>query len=32
MGWIDALKYLLSGARGACGYVLSYKVVNAAAS
>jgi hypothetical protein len=30
MGWIPALEYLLSDARGACGHVLSCQVVNAA--
>jgi hypothetical protein len=32
MGWILALEYLLSGARGACGHILSYQEVKAAAS
>jgi hypothetical protein len=31
MGWIPTLKYLLPGARGACGHVLSCQAVNAAA-
>jgi hypothetical protein len=31
MGWIHALEYLLLGTRGACGHVLSYYAVNAAA-
>jgi hypothetical protein len=32
MGRIPALEYLLLGARGACGYVLSYQAVNVVAS
>jgi hypothetical protein len=32
MRWILALDYLLPGARGTCGHVLSYQVVNTAAS
>jgi hypothetical protein len=31
MGWIPALEYLLLGAHGACGHVLSYQAVNVAA-
>jgi hypothetical protein len=27
--WIPTLEYLLPGARGACGHVLSYQAVNA---
>jgi hypothetical protein len=32
MGWIPALEYLLSGARGACGHVLSCQTINVTAS
>jgi hypothetical protein len=32
MEWIPTLQYLLPGTRGACGHVLSYQVVNVAAS
>jgi hypothetical protein len=28
MGHVPALKYLLPGARGACGYVLSCQTIN----
>jgi hypothetical protein len=31
-GWISVLKYLLSGAHGACGHVLSCQTLNVAAS
>jgi hypothetical protein len=32
IGWISALEYLLSGACGACGHVLSYQAVKDGAS
>jgi hypothetical protein len=32
MGWILALEYLLPGAHGACGHVLSCQTINVTAS
>jgi hypothetical protein len=32
MGWISALKYLLPGARGACGHLMSCQAVSVASS
>jgi hypothetical protein len=32
MGWISALEYLLPGARGACGHLMSCQAVSVASS